>query len=161
MAKYYTQTEINRLITGREAILDKVYSMADGTSYIGIKGGFLRLQGEASNTIYAPTESNSATNIQGAFDYVSYSIIKQIEINFGFDIYTTHKIFDVVDSQIKDTDKIMAQVAYVAPEGKDLDELEMDAFVFTCGAYDGGFTMLVKSLHGSVSDNYKINYSIN
>jgi hypothetical protein len=158
---YYTQAEINRLITGREAIKDKIYPMANGSTYIGIDDGFIRLKVGADDVTFAPTEINPATSVQEAIENIIPTVVKQVEINFGDTNYITQNEFNIVDSSIVATDKISAEIAYVAPTGKDLDELEMDSFIFICGAYEGGFKMLATALDGSVYGTFKINYSIN
>jgi hypothetical protein len=91
-------------------------------------------------------------------DIVGTPKIKQTEIDFG----TTpvmEKDFTIVDAEIVATTNIMAQLAYVAPTGKSLDELEFDSFDFRCVAGVGSFTIHAMSLEGLVADKYFINYS--
>lgn len=73
MAKVYSTDEINRLITGREAVLGEVYNTDSGETYVGIKDGLLRLKGNADNTTFTPTPELSSTNTQAA--------IQQLEEN--------------------------------------------------------------------------------
>tara|TARA_R110000822_G_scaffold89740_1_gene207634 strand:- start:1603 stop:2277 length:675 start_codon:yes stop_codon:yes gene_type:complete len=83
------------------------------------------------------------------------------EIDFGsLPIY--QKEFIITDSSVFETSNITAQIAYEAPTGKDLDEIEMDSFQIICGqSTNGTFKIIVKSVDGSyLADKFKINYSI-
>jgi len=53
----------------------------------------------------------------------------------------------------------MVQLAYVAPTGKSLDELEFDSFDFRAVAGAGSFLLHARSLEGYVADKFKIFYS--
>ena len=52
--------------------------------------------------------------------------IKQTEIDFGT-IPVSEKEFTVTDADVLVTSQLIGNIAYEAPTGKDLDELEMDA----------------------------------
>lgn len=83
------------------------------------------------------------------------------EIDFGtLPVY--QKEFTITDTSVLITSNITASVAYEAPTGKDLDELEMDSLTITCGqATNGTFKILVRSIDNSyLSGKFKINYSI-
>jgi hypothetical protein len=87
--------------------------------------------------------------------------ISQTEVDFG----TTplaEQTFTITDVAATIGSKIMATVAYDAPTGKDLDEIDMDDLVIKCGnATSGFFNMFIKSNDGSyLADKFKINYII-
>ena len=85
----------------------------------------------------------------------------QTEVDFGsLPIY--QKEFTITDASVLTTSNITASIAYEAPTGKDLDEIEMDSFNIICGqATNGTFKIIVKSIDGSyLADKFKINYSI-
>ena len=87
-------------------------------------------------------------------------IIKRTEIDFG----TTpvlQKTFTITDAGVSAASFIMAQLAYVAPTGKSLDELEFDSFDFRAAPGTGNFTLHARALEGSVAGNFKINYLYN
>jgi hypothetical protein len=89
---------------------------------------------------------------------VSVTYLEQVEIDFG----TTpieEKSFSITNTSITATSVIMAQIAYVVPTGKELDELEFDSFDFRCVAGAGSFTLYARSLEGLVADKFVINYS--
>jgi hypothetical protein len=83
------------------------------------------------------------------------------EIDFG-SLPIFQKEFTITDASVLVTSNITASVAYEAPTGKDLDELEMDSLYVVCGqATNGTFKMLVRCLDGCyLADKFKINYSI-
>ena len=85
----------------------------------------------------------------------------QAEIDFGaLPIY--QKEFTITDASVLTTSNITASIAYEAPTGKDLDEIEMDSLDIICGqATNGTFKIIIKSIDGSyLADKFKINYSI-
>jgi hypothetical protein len=84
--------------------------------------------------------------------------IAQAEIDFGA-TPIEEKDFTITNTAIVPTSLITAQIAYVAPTGKSLDELEFDSFDFRCVAGTGSFTIHARALEGYVADKFKINYS--
>tara|TARA_R110000823_G_scaffold154508_1_gene285440 strand:- start:1002 stop:1658 length:657 start_codon:yes stop_codon:yes gene_type:complete len=83
------------------------------------------------------------------------------EVDFGA-LPINEKEFTITDATVLATSNITAKIAYEAPTGKELDEIEMDSFDIICGqATNGTFKIIVKSLDGSyLADKFKINYSI-
>lgn len=84
----------------------------------------------------------------------------QIEVDFGTTNYVTEAIFTITDAACLITSKVIAVLAFEAPTGKDLDEVEMDSFFIECKAEAGQFQMHIYSLEGSVYGKFKINYGI-
>jgi hypothetical protein len=87
-------------------------------------------------------------------------IARQAEIDFG-STPVDHATFTITDATITSNMWIIVQLAYVAPTGKDLDELEFDSFDFRAIAGTGSFTLYAQSLQGYVSDKFKVNYVCN
>lgn len=65
---------------------------------------------------------------------------------------------NIVNASIDASSKIIGGVAYLAPTGKDLDELEMDAIELKFEPGVGSFNVKVKGLEGYLSDKFKIWY---
>jgi hypothetical protein len=82
----------------------------------------------------------------------------QTEIDFG-STPVIEKSFVITNSILTTDYLITAQIAYVAPTGKELDELEFDVFDFRCVSGSGNFTLHARSLEGYVADKFKINYT--
>ncbi len=85
--------------------------------------------------------------------------IKQTEVDFG----TTpvwEQSFTVVDGDVSAGSQLIGNVAYEAPTGKDLDEMEMDGLDLKFAPGVGQFTLYARGLDGPVHDKFKINYLI-
>ena len=86
--------------------------------------------------------------------------VKQVEVDFGA-TPTDSLTYTVTDASVTTSSKIMAEVAYVAPTGKDLDEIEMDDIQVSCGNGSGTFNMFIRAADGSyLADKFKINYVV-
>lgn len=98
--------------------------------------------------------------ITGKFDFIN--TFTQVEIDFGA-TPLAYKIFTINDSDVVSSSYIIGEVAYDAPTGKDLDEIEMDNIVVKCGnCTNGTFDMIINTTDGSyLADKFKINYLIN
>jgi hypothetical protein len=83
---------------------------------------------------------------------------KQVEIDFG-PAGVMDGSFVIADANVTATSKLVGAIAYEAPTGKSLDELEFDNFdlMFTPGA--GNFTLVARALDGPVAGTFKVNYS--
>lgn len=90
----------------------------------------------------------------GAFD------VKQTEIDFGA-TPVAEASFTITDADVTAASHLIGNVAYVAPTGKDLDELEFDTLDLQFAPGTGEFTLYAKSHDGGyVADTFKINYAI-
>ena len=85
--------------------------------------------------------------------------IKQTEIDFGT-TPVSEGTFVITDGDVSATSQLLATLAYEAPTGKDLDELEFDAFHLACAPGTGEFTLYVRPDGGYVADKFKINYLV-
>jgi putative intracellular protease/amidase len=101
-----------------------------------------------------PTGPAGATGPAG----ISFSQSKLTEVDFGA-LGVEGATFTVTDPDVTAASKMTGQVAYLAPTGKDLDELEFDNFdiMFAPGA--GTFDLVVRALNGLVAGTYKIFYT--
>jgi hypothetical protein len=88
------------------------------------------------------------------------AVCRQVEIDFGA-TPILEKDFTITDAGVVAASIITMQLAYVAPTGKDLDELEFDSFDFRCAPGSGTFTLHARALEGLVADKFKVNYSYN
>lgn len=96
----------------------------------------------------------------GVTDITGVSYNKQTEIDFGATPVES-ATFTITDSDITTASKIIGQIAYVAPTGKELDELEFDSFDIKFAPAAGSCTLFIRSLEGYVADKFKLNYSFN
>lgn len=133
--------------------------------YIGTREGRLKLLDKALEVTYkTDTLQPLRKDVQHALDNLSnrvYGSIKEIEIDFGSELYQNQKVFVIDDTEVKSTSIVTASLAYKASSLKDLDETEMDEILFKCSANNGSINILATSLYGSVYGPYIINYQIN
>lgn len=85
--------------------------------------------------------------------------IKQTEIDFGT-TPVSEKSFTITDTSVLVTSQLIGNVAYEAPTGKDLDELEMDSLDLKFAPDVGQFTLYARGLDGYIADKFKINYLV-
>jgi hypothetical protein len=89
------------------------------------------------------------------------SKIYQAEIDFG-SVPVSEGVFNVPDSNVSAGMKVTASIAYEAPTGKDLDEIECDDLIIKGTSYAGGITLFIKAADGSyLADKFKVNYNYN
>lgn len=88
------------------------------------------------------------------------AILAQTEIDFGA-TPLAESTFTIIDANVSPSSLITAQLAYEAPTGKDLDELEMDQLYMIAGPDSGQFSLFVRTLDGSyLAGAFKINYFV-
>ncbi len=85
--------------------------------------------------------------------------IKQTEIDFGT-TPVAEASFIITDTSVLVTSQLIGNVAYEAPTGKDLDELEMDGLDLKFAPGSGQFTLYARGLDGYIADKFKINYLV-
>ncbi len=85
--------------------------------------------------------------------------IKQTEIDFGT-TPVSEASFLITDADVLVGSQLIGNVAYEAPTGKDLDELEMDGLDLKFAPGAGQFTLYARGLDGYVADRFKINYLV-
>lgn len=104
----------------------------------------------------APTTEKVAEMIAAAGGAAN---IKQTEIDFGA-VPVAEKSFTITDVSVLITSQLIGNVAYEAPTGKDLDELEMDSLDLKFAPGAGQFTLYARGLDGYIADKFKINYLV-
>lgn len=86
--------------------------------------------------------------------------IKQTEVDFGA-MPVAEGSFIITDADVSATSQIICIVAYEAPTGKDLDELEMDRLDLKPEPGSGQFVLHVSAVDGSyLHDKFRINYLV-
>ncbi len=85
--------------------------------------------------------------------------VKQTEIDFGA-TPIGEALFIITDTSVSTSSQIIGSVAYEAPTGKELDELEMDTIALKFAPGTGQFTIYAKGLEGYLADKFKINYLV-
>ena len=85
--------------------------------------------------------------------------IKQTEVDFGT-TPVSEKEFTITDADVLVTSQLIGNVAYEAPTGKELDELEMDSLDLKFAPGAGQFKIYAKGLDGYLADKFKINYLV-
>ncbi len=85
--------------------------------------------------------------------------IKQIEVDFGT-FPVAEAFFVITDASVLVTSQLIGNVAYEAPTGKELDELEMDSLDLKFAPGAGQFTLYARGLDGYIADKFKVNYLI-
>lgn len=85
--------------------------------------------------------------------------IKQTEIDFGT-IPVAEASFTIADADVSATSQLIGSVAYEAPTGKDLDEMEMDGLDLKFAPGTAEFTVYARGTDGYVADKFKINYLV-
>lgn len=85
--------------------------------------------------------------------------IKQTEVDFGT-TPVAEQSFTITDADVSASSQLIGWIAYEAPTGKDLDEMEMDAIDVKLGPGVGQFTAYIKGLEGYLHDKFKLNYLV-
>ena len=83
----------------------------------------------------------------------------QAEIDFGA-LPVAEKSFSIPDDRVKASSRVTGALAYTAPTGKQLDELEMDAVELRFGAVDGAVLCYARGMEGYLADKFLINYLV-
>lgn len=91
---------------------------------------------------------------------IAAASISQTEIDFG-STGVSEASFLITDAGVSASSKLIGTVAYVAPTGKDLDELDMDQIDLKFAPGSGNFTLYATALNEClVADKFKINYQV-
>ena len=113
----------------------------------------------AVSASYAPSSPSVSASYATTASYVSSIILGQTEIDFGT-TPVSNGTFTASISGLTANSIVMAQTAWVAPTGKDIDELEMDFLQIICQPNANYFSMYIESRDGSyLADKFKINYT--
>lgn len=160
----FTNAEINQISGSRTAVRGKQYIDNDGNIWVGTTDN--RLKRTYLRDTNIGVKVDDSVQIQSLKDFIKNLTLPlisnfQTEIDFGSELHINQKEFTITNSKVRSYSIIQCSVAYDAPTGKDLDELEMDVLEVKAGApTDGSFKLLVTGTEGSISGKFKINYSV-
>lgn len=124
---------------------------------IGINGQVLLANSIATTSM---SWSNVIIDLSNTANTIfARSVNYQTEINLGA-LGIAGNTHTITDANCTAGSFVTGQVAYTAPTGKELDELDMDAFDLKFAPGAGVITLRVTPLNGLASGNLKINYHI-
>lgn len=160
----YTKEQILRISADRKAVSGYTYVQDNGDMWKGTSDG--RIVKLYTSDLMVGTQPESTEPLVNLRQYLANlilesnsSCVKQVEVDFRDTLYINYKTFVITDPQVKQGDFIVANIAYDAPTGKSVDEIEMDSIICTAGlSNDGSFTLLVRGLDGSLRNKFKVNY---
>lgn len=109
----------------------------------------------SSSELFAYNEAGEATQLTGLLG--PPSPVSETEIDVGTTPVEDASV-NVVNTEVSVSSKMVGGVAYKAPTGKDLDELD-EAFEVKFEPKAGSFNVLIKGLEGSIADKFIIWYS--
>lgn len=156
---------------------DGQFLQRSGPTVIGAAGaggttvtvdGVALASGTADFDDATPPPAASAVNVRWQKDaltptnisaFVKLVPIRTTEIDFGA-TPVGDTSFTIVDADVTANSHLLGWLAYEAPTGKDLDELEMDTIDLKFGPGVGQFTLFAKPLDGDVADKFKVNYLV-
>jgi hypothetical protein len=126
-----------------------------------VSGGDLQLSGDAASPGNTKLYGTNGSGVKGWYDQPTSgaAVITQTEVDFGA-TPVAEASFVVVDAAVTATSKIIGSVAYQAPTGKDLDELEMDGLDIKFAPGTGQLTIYARGQDGYVADKFLINYQV-
>lgn len=105
-----------------------------------------------TNNVFIGTNSGNKLIESGAS-------VSQVEIDFG-PAPVAEASFTITNASVTPLSNLTGSVAYVAPTGKDLDELEMDELDLKFGPGSGQFVLYARGRDGYIADKFKINYLV-
>lgn len=135
------------------AIVEAAITLADNTTNDAslTKHGFMSKLPGGTSTFYRADGSFAAPTAAAS--------ISQTEIDFGT-TPVAEASFLITDANVSASSKLIGCVAYVAPTGKDLDELDMDGLDLKFAPGSGQFTLYARGMDGYIADKFKINYQV-
>lgn len=149
--------DIRTINANRLSTLHKVYYGDDGHSYIGISNGRLE-------RLVDPSQINFGDNINLTDIINNITNLfknKEVEVDFGNSPYQVDKVFSITDTDVKSDSIIMLSKSLKQPsDGRDSDEIFVETLDMSAKVKEGGFDLYIKSLNGSISGKFIINYNI-
>lgn len=161
----YSLAEITRISGSRLAVKDRIYIDVKGNRYKGTIDNRLVQLSISDASVGVKVDNTNTTQDLGSYldnlvSTLTDAKLKQVEVDFGDELYINEKIFNISDPVIRRGDIISSVIAFDAPTGKQVDELEMDHIICYAGnTRDGGFDLIVKGLSGNLRNKFKINYN--
>lgn len=84
---------------------------------------------------------------------------REVEIDFG-STPTGVASFTITDGQVRPTSKVIVTQSGNAATSRDADENEFEQFVFQATPGSGSFTLIARSLDGTVTGKFKVFYEV-
>ncbi len=160
-----TQEQIDNIHLGRKAVLNKVYSGPNGNLFVGISGGFLRLQQQGDDVVLndaALTESlGGATNVNQALKELedkSRLAVTEVEIDFG-GTPVSESSFLIIDANISLSSKIIVSPSGNVAAGRVGNDYSWETFSFSATSGKGNFTLYANCSNGFLVGRRKIYYT--
>ena len=126
-------------------VLANMPALAVGESYFATDTNQFYVGSSTGNKLIGPSSGSTQ--------------VKQVEIDFGA-LPVSEASFVITDASVTPSSHIVGEVAYQAPTGKDLDEVEMDSLDLKFGPGTGQFLLYAIGLDGYIADKFKINYIV-
>jgi hypothetical protein len=107
----------------------------------------------------AKSDGGDATIVRPSNWNAAHVGITQTEVDFG-SAAVSEATFTITDTDVSASSNIIAALAYVAPTGKEIEEVYMEEpMKIVCAPGSGQFDMLIQTT-GDVSGKFKINYLV-
>ena len=134
-------------------------NVSKAAALVGVRRQLNLIQG--ANVILTVTDDPANEKVDVAVSATAGGLaLGQVEVDFG-PVPTEEGWFTIADSNVHASSHIIGQVAYEAPTGKDLDELEMDDILVEFGAAgEGQLSIYMRGQEGPLHDKFKVNYFI-
>lgn len=162
----YTKAQIDQINIERKAKFQVIYYDTLGNAYEGTSTGNLNLL-QSAKTTPVTSDSFSSTNVNDALEELSNKAgVKEVIVDFGDEPYQTFGIFTITDVDAKEGQSIVVSKSIksipstMLVSGKDADEMVAETLELSGKCNNGIVVIYVKSLVGSISGKFSINYSI-
>lgn len=157
----FTYSQLRKIQDNFDAVSGKRYEQDNGDIYEGTATGRLRLLGNANTTTITEINGLKANQVQEAVEEVNTnSKPTQVLVDFGEDLYQEDKMFTILDSRVTEDSNIIASKAIKNVGGRSKDEVFAETLDISVEAGRGFLYLYIKSLCGSISGQFYINYSI-
>jgi hypothetical protein len=156
----YTYSQLQKIDANSTAISRKRYTQDNGDIYEGTVKRKLKLLSEAVTTATQPIQGLKGNQVQKIVEELNTnSKPTQVLVDFGDDLYQEDKMFTIIDSRATESSTIIASKA-IKDAGRSKDEVFAETLDISAQAGRGVIYLYIKSLCGSVSGQFYINYSI-
>jgi hypothetical protein len=157
----YTYSQLRKIQDNLEAVKGRRYEQDNGDIYEGLANRRLKLLGNAYSTATQPVEGLHGNQVQEVIEELNTnSKPTQVLVDFGEDLYQEDKMFTIIDSRAIEDSTIIASKAIKNVGLRSKDEVFAETLEVSAQAGRGVIYLYIKSLCGSVSGQFYINYSI-
>lgn len=157
----YTYIQLRKIQDNFDAVAGRRYEQDNGDIYEGTVDRRLKLLSNAKTTAIKHLDGLKADDVQEAIKEVNInSKSTRVLIDFGADLYQQDKIFTITDSRITEESNIIASKCIKDVGDRSKDEIFAETLDISAQAGRGFVYLYIKSLCGSISGQFYINYSI-